>query len=459
MKLEPRAISPPGRCLLISANRAVLPYPVYPLGIAYLLGALRENGHHAEHLDILAAGGYEPLRQQLRQERYDLVGISIRNIDTVDSADCTSLLGDIAAVIAIVREATTAPIVLGGPGFSIMPELLLEHFRAEYGVIGEGEELLPRLLSQLVSATPPKERLLAARAAAFPSCRPLYTPGITPYYLAHGGMLNVQSKRGCGYNCGYCSYPTIEGRTLRHREPAAIVEEIKTLEGMGARYIFFTDAIFNDPRQRYLEVVEALARAGNRTPWCAFFRPQHLERAILRLLKRSGLAAMELGTDGTSDATLAGLNKGFAFEEVVAVHQDIVAEGIPCAHFVMFAGPGETPQTVEEGLANLSRLRQTVAFTYLGIRILPGTAIHRRALIEGQIDASTDLLVPRFYYSPAVEAPVVDSAIRQAYQGRRDRVYPVAESEKLIPLLHRLGHVGPLWEKLIGNQPPLVAIT
>lgn len=441
-----------GRCLLISANRAILPYPVYPLGIAYLLAALRQHGHQADHLDILAAGSYQSLRQRLREHVYDLVGISLRNIDTVDSCDITSLLGDITSVVTIIREETSAPIVLGGPGFSIMPEQLLSHCRADYGIIGEGEEALPQLLELLVASKAPATRLLRAPATSFPLCRPAYSPEITPYYLAHGGMLNLQSKRGCTYNCGYCSYPTIEGRTLRHREPAALVEDMKNLERIGARYVFFTDAVFNDPQQRYLELAEALERAGNKLPWCAFFRPQHLDRDILRLLKRSGLAAMELGTDAASDSTLAGLNKGFTFEEVVTVHQAIVAESIPCAHFLMFAGPGETPATVAEGLVNLERLRQTVVFTYLGIRILPGTAIAARALAEGQINGTSDLLLPRFYYSPSVTREAVELAIRQSYQGRRDRVYPVAESEKLIPLMHKLGHIGPLWEKLIVRK-------
>jgi len=380
------------------------------------------------------------------------VGISLRNIDTVDSNDVTSLLGDITAVVTTIREETSAPIVLGGPGFSIMPDRLLDHCRADYGIVGEGEEALPQLLALLLAGQTPATRLLRAPAKAFPLCRPDYSPEVTPYYLAHGGMLNLQSKRGCAYNCGYCSYPTIEGRTLRHREPAELVEDMRNLERIGARYVFFTDAVFNDPRQRYLEVAEALALAGNKLPWCAFFRPQHLDREILRLLKKSGLAAMELGTDAASNTTLAGLNKGFTFEEVMTVHEAIVAESIPCAHFLMFAGPGETPATVREGLTNLGRLRQTVVFTYLGIRILPGTAIAARALAEGQIDAATDLLPPRFYYSPAVSREAVQSAIRQAYQARRDRVYPVAESEKLIPLLHKLGHVGPLWEKLIAKE-------
>ena len=439
-----------GSCLLVSANRMTLPYPVYPLGIAYLLGALEERGHQADHLDILAAGGHEPLRQLLRQKHYDLVGISIRNIDTVDSASRLELLDDITSAIAIIREESTAPVVLGGPGFSIMPGPLLYHCQADYGIVGEGEEALPVLLERLVSGDPPGEKLLAMPAASFPSCRPRYSAAVTPYYLEHGGMLNVQSKRGCAYGCGYCSYPTIEGRTLRHRPAALVAEEVGELtKRYGARYIFFTDAIFNDPQGRYLELAEALASAGNRTPWCAFFRPQHIDRKSLRLLKRSGLAAMEVGTDAACDATLAGLGKGFTFDEVAAVHDNILAEDIPCAHFVIFGGPGETADTLRQGLCNLQRLRRTVVFTYIGIRILPGTALYRQAVREGHIERDTDLVASRYYYSPALSREEIERTVLADFRGQRGRIYPVADSERLIPLMHRFGHIGPLWEKLI----------
>jgi radical SAM superfamily enzyme YgiQ (UPF0313 family) len=440
----------PAHCLLVSANCMSLPYPVYPIGVAYLMASLRRHGHLADHVDILATGGYQELERRLRQNSYDLVGVSIRNIDTVDSTSPDELLADIAEAVRLIRRHSKAPLVLGGAGFSIMPERLLDHFQADYGIVGEGEEALPELIARLLTGDVPRERLFSRNLAGFPDCPPLYCREIIPYYLSHGGMLNVQTKRGCRHNCAYCSYPAIEGRTMRYREPGAIVSEIVELSAsFGARYIFFTDGVFNDPDGHYLEIAEALARAGNRIPWCAFFRPQHLRREGLRLLKRSGLAAMELGTDATTDQTLAALGKGFGFTEVLAVNEAIVAEGIPCAHFVMFGGPGETEETVEEGLANLERLDKAVIFAYLGIRILPNTRLYDRALLEKVVTVDADLIRPIFYYSPQVDREMLDGRLRRAFHGRRDRLFPVSRCEQLIPALHRRGYDGPLWNMLI----------
>lgn len=448
----PHTSSRSARCLLVSANRMSSPYPVYPIGVAYVLGALRRHGHLADHVDILASGGYNLLEQRLRENRYDLIGVSIRNIDNVDSTSPQELLADIAEAVRRIRRYSQAPLILGGPGFSIMPELLLDHLGADYGIVGEGEEALPQLVERLMSGKRPQQRLFSSSLTEFPDCPPLYCEEITPYYIGRGGMLNVQTKRGCRHNCSYCSYPTIEGKTMRYRKPAAIAGEIKELAGtFGARYIFFTDGVFNDPEDRYLEIAEELVRVGNTVPWCAFFRPQNLPREALRLLKRSGMAGMELGTDATSDETLAALHKGFTFAEVVAVNEAIVAEEIPCAHFVMFGGPGETPETVAKGLGNLDKLDRAAVFVYLGIRILPGTRLHERALRERIVHAGTNLIHPVFYYSPGIDRAMVDKQLRQAFHGRRDRVFPVTDREQFVPLLHRRGYDGPVWNLLIDT--------
>lgn len=455
MPAQPAPAGRAANCLLVSANRMSLPYPVYPIGVAYVMGALHHHGHRVDHVDILASGGFAGLEQRLRHNRYDLIGISIRNIDNVDSTAPQELLADVSEAARLIRCHSQAPLVLGGPGFSIMPERLLDHLQADYGIVGEGEEALPRLVARLMAGERPGQRLISRSLTGFPDCPPVYSGEITPYYIGRGGMLNVQTKRGCRHGCSYCSYPAIEGRTMRYRDPAAIVSEIEDLRGrFGARYIFFTDGVFNDPDDHYLAIAEKLIRAGNTTPWCAFFRPQGLSREALRLLKRSGMTGLELGTDATTDETLAGLGKGFTFAEVAAVNEAIRAEGIPCAHFVMFGGPEETRQTLEKGLANLATLQHTVVFAYLGIRILPGTRLHDRALVDRLIEADTDLVRPVFYYSPQVDRQFIDDRLRQAFHGRRDRVFPVTDREHYIPLLHSRGYDGPLWNLLIDTPPP-----
>ena len=105
------------RCLIVSANRVIIPYPVYPLGAACLVGSLQKNGHEAIHFDLLADGGLAELAKLLRTRTFDLIGVSIRNLDSVDSAAPQHYLDDIVETMHCIRQNSSSPVVLGGPGW------------------------------------------------------------------------------------------------------------------------------------------------------------------------------------------------------------------------------------------------------------------------------------------------------------------------------------------------------
>jgi lipid biosynthesis B12-binding/radical SAM protein len=440
-------------CLIISANQVVTPYPVYPLGAAYVTEALNRNGHRARHFDVLADGGLTALEELLETSTFDLVGISIRNLDSVDSADPTEFLDDIKTVARTIRKKSRAPLVLGGPAFSIMPEPLMKLLEADYGVVGEGEDEVVRLASAIEDGSPPSGQILSSESVLEPIGSAKMTKSTARFYLDHGGMLNVQTKRGCAGNCSYCSYPTIEGRRIRYRDPVEVVDEVERLVSLhDARYLFFADSVFNDPAKRYLEVVEELVRRELSLEWCSFFRPTDITTEELRLLKRSGLAAMELGTDAVCDETLRGLQKGFCFDDVLQVHNRIQAENIASAHFIMFGGPGENRDTLARGLANIEKLQGSVVFAFIGIRILPGTTMYQRAVIDGAIEPGEVLLQPKFYYSPGISRQEIETELVRVFLKRQEWVYPCHEFNDRIALLHRMGRVGPLWDLLLTRR-------
>ena len=169
-------------------------------------------------------------------------------------------------------------------------------------------------------------------------------------------------------------------------------------------------------------------------------------------MKRAGLSAMELGTDGGCNATLAGLQKDFTFDDVVRINELAVAQNVPCAHFVIFGGPNETRQTLAEGLANIEKLNNSVVFAFTGIRVLPGTAMHQRAIDDGVLAPEQSLLEPFFYFSPHIDQQEIDRTIRDAWRGRFDRIYPSSELQERVTRLHSKGHVGPMWDMLIKRR-------
>jgi lipid biosynthesis B12-binding/radical SAM protein len=448
------------RVFLLSANITTEPYPVYPLGMAVIAGALDQAGHTLRQFDFLAADqSEEALRAALRDFAPEIVCLSLRNIDNVDSFDGEEgwYLARARRLADLVRETTKAPLIVGGPAFSIMPEAILDYLGADCGVVGEGERVLVGLLEDWAAGRPlprlasePGAGLSGAEMAA-----PLLVPELVEYYRERSGLANLQTKRGCPFHCAYCTYPGLEGQVFRCRPPQAVVDDIERLQREhGVDSLFFTDSIFNDPAGHYLTVAEEILRRGVKLRWSAFFRPQGLGRAELALLKQAGLQALELGTDAACDATLKGLAKGFTFAEVEAVNRACVAKRLPCAHFVIFGGPNETEATVREGLANLERLEHCVVFAFSGIRLLSKSPLHTQAIREGLVTADQSLLRPIYYYAPDLDWEAMNATIASAFRGRRDRIFPPSEGQKRLAVMHGFGYRGLLWDQLISFGKP-----
>ncbi len=439
------------RCLLISANTVTAPYAVHPLGIAQLAASLSLRGHSVVQYDVLVAGGLDGLNAVMAKSRPDLVGVSLRNVDTVDSANPQFFLEGAVELVRRIRAITAAPIVLGGSAFSLFPDALMARIDADYGITGEGEAALVDLADAISAGTPPPSGQVFHGGPQPMSHGAAYDPAIAAFYAARGGMLNLQTKRGCPFRCAYCAYPQLEGRRFRFRDPDAVADDAARLvDEQGCRYLFFTDAVFNDRQGYYLQVAEALLRRGNRTPWCAYFRPSDLGRAELSLLKKSGLHAMEFGTDAACDTTLAAMHKTFQFDDALATQRLCAELDIPTAHFFIFGGPGEDARTLEEGLANIDRLGRCVVFAFSGIRVLPGAPIEQRAIAEGVLDPDRDLLEPWFYFSPLIDQAAIARRLEAAWAGRADRVFPVADSQRQTGAMHKAGFTGPLWDMLLS---------
>lgn len=433
------------KILLLSCNPVVAPYPVYPLGMSVVAAALERAGHQVRQHDMLAAE-FSPdrLREAIAAAEPELVGISFRNLDNVNACNEVSYVAPLRELVQAVREVCPAPILLGGPGFSVMPERVLAETGADYGIVGEGERLAVDLADALARGERPAQRLyLAGASLGAPEMIPAaYDDAILAHYQQAGGVTPLQTKRGCPYRCAYCTYPILEGSRFRPRDVEAVVDDMLALQAKGAKEIFFTDSIFNDPAGHYRELVAALRRRNVRIPWTGFFRPEAIPPEVIEEMKATGLHAIELGSDATSDATLRAMGKAFTFAEVKAVHDRFVGAGVTVSHYFMMGGPGETRETVPEGIANVLQLKGAASFIFLGIRILPGTPLEDIARRDGIVTPETDLLQPVYYFSPAIERDWLHETLLAAFKTHRHVVYPPDAFDSGLAFLHRLGFSG-----------------
>lgn len=444
------------RILLISSNKTTEPIPVYPLGMALIAASLEQNNHVVKQLDLLLTPKTvsESVSRTIDAFKPDFIGISIRNIDNLDSLSLlhTGYLAEVQHLVEHIRTVSQSPVIIGGSAFSILPEQIMELLDADFGIVGEGEVLFNTLIHNIVNNIKtdkilmPPEKLL--NQDQFFS--PLYEKELVDYYIDQSGLLNYQTKRGCPYSCNYCSYPVIEGSKLRYQSPEFIVENLIQLKKQfNVDTLFFTDSVFNDSQGHYLRIAEQMIKEKCGIRWAAYFRPEKIKASELKLLKASGLYAMEVGSDAACDTTLKGLNKSFDFEDVVHFNEGCRKADIPCAHFFIFGGPEETKETVLEGLNNIERLKKCAVFVFSGIRVLPQTRLHEIAVNQGLISRSNPLVKPAFYMSPLVDKNWMDETIKEAFHRKKDRFFPPEDGQMRMRALKVFGFKGLLWDMAI----------
>lgn len=118
----------------------------------------------------------------------------------------------------------------------------------------------------------------------------------------------------------------------------------------------------------------------------------------------------------------------------------------------MFGCPGETKETVMDGINNIKGLPKTASFIFMGIRILPATPMEQLAINEGLIKPGQDLLEPVYYIAPGIDRKWLEETLTEAFKGIRNCVFPPDALDSSLAFLHKLGYSGSLWEMLIpGN--------
>jgi radical SAM superfamily enzyme YgiQ (UPF0313 family) len=293
-----------------------------------------------------------------------------------------------------------------------------------------------------VQASPEAERSAALTAAK---------PTDIDFYLQHGGMLNLQTKRGCPFNCIYCSYPHIEGRRMRLREPAEIAADAVRRQDAGAKYLFITDSAFNADPAHSLAVAQAFRSKGLSIPWGGFFAPIRLPEGYFDTLAGCGLKHVEFGSESLCDSVLKAYRKPFGVDQVFEAHRLAVGAGLHVAHYFLFAGPGESERTLRTSLANIERLAKTLVFLFCGMRIYPHTELYERAVAEGQIEPHQSLLAPCFYRPPGLTIQRAAEMIAEQARGRPNWIHAAGgqATKEILERLYRKGFSGPLWEYLI----------
>jgi len=451
------------KILLVSANRERKPYPVAPLGVLYLTEALRREKHEVLVIDLCVSGDVAvAIKKAFLKFPPDAIGVSIRNIDNLSYPGIISYLADIKETIDNLREQSRIPIILGGSAFSIFPKKLLKHLNCDIGVIGEGEKAIIELLKAIEAGRKDFsgiDNVIWADGDKFCKNKVTHTEKNNyivnrdlvdnKFYSIYGGMGNLQTKRGCQFKCCYCTYPIIEGKKYRLRNPDIVAAEMeRSHKKHHINHFFFVDNIFNFPSDHAEEVCRSVIKKKLSVKWSCFANPFNVTSGLLSLMKEAGCENIEFGTDALSAMVLRRIGKSFTLEDVFRTSKLCKNEGIKCVHYVMFGGPGENLETLQESFDNIERLECNAVIAMVGIRIYPGTDLEKLAFEEGIISKATDLLIPHFYLSNKIPLDVLLKRVTKFARDNARCIVPgmgIKSSSKMYDILRKYYHDGPLW--------------
>jgi radical SAM superfamily enzyme YgiQ (UPF0313 family) len=241
------------------------------------------------------------------------VAICDERIDSVDfetGADVIGITGKVSQRDRMIELAAAFRrrgklVVFGGPYVTLNPEDLRPH--ADIVVRGEIEGIADRLFADIGAG-----RWDSDYEGARPDLAGSPIPRWDLYPRRAALTAQIQTSRGCPFECEFCDVIQYLGRKQRWKEPDQVLGELEVLYRLGYRGVFFADDNFTVVRRRTHALLARVAE-WNRT------RPAGRMRF-------STQASIDLARDDTLLDQCADAGLRIVFVGIETPNQDSLAE-------------------------------------------------------------------------------------------------------------------------------------
>ena len=439
------------RILLVNTNR--MKPAVAPIGLDYVADSLIASGHEPRLLDLCFSEDMPTdIRAVVAGFAPELIGFTVRNTDDCYFSGGAFFLPGIREMVEELRQCSDAPIVVGGVGYSVAPEQVMEFVGADYGVHGEGEAGMVGLADALAGGRPLNavpnlvyresgevcsNPAVDIDLAALPRRTRSFVDNAR--YFREGGQIGFETRRGCNMNCTYCADPVSKGRRVRLRPPEMVVDELKALLDMGIDYFHTCDCEFNIPGEHAKAVCRAIVDSGlgDRIHWYAYCSITPFDTEMADLFKRAGCAGVDFGADSGNDAMLARLGREFRREDLVRTAELCHRYGIPFMYDLLVGAPGDTKDTVRETIELMGEIDADCVGVSMGVRVYDGTVMAEVVRSEGDMATNPNLygaktdnpgfVRPVHYISPELGGPSIVGYLHELVGGDKRFFLPSNE--------------------------------
>jgi anaerobic magnesium-protoporphyrin IX monomethyl ester cyclase len=380
---------------------AMQPYP--PLGTLYAASYLRQHGYEVAFFDAMLAESEDEWALALNAHRPTYAILYEDNFNYL-SKMCLLRMREAAFKMIEMAKSLGCTVILCGADATDHYADYLER-GADYCLLGEGEETLIELLSQLTTETEPNlEGILglAFQSSNHPIPHPARRPDITNldklpfpawdlvdvekyrsiWMKRHGYFsMNMVTTRGCPYHCNWCAKP-IWGQRYNSRSPENVVAEMKWLkETYAPDHIWFADDILGLKPNWIEKFATLLQEADAMIPFKCLQRADLVNAKTAAALAKAGCQTVWLGAESGSQKILDAMDKGDTVQDIYQAASALRANGIEVGFFLQFGYPGETWADVQKTL----KMVRECAPDDIGISVsypLPGTKFFERVKLE-----------------------------------------------------------------------------
>lgn len=352
----------------------------------------------------------------------------------------------------IAKEFPRAQIMIGGGAFTAFADQLIQKLpEGTIGILGEGEDAILKVIE---GQSLEQERYILREgktvrkgqqgAPALLDTLTVDLPYLTsifPQYKEYlGESIGVQSKRGCPYDCSFCLYPYIEGKRVRYRPPAMVVQDISQhYHQWGARRFWFTDAQFITGKEAYpqcTEILERILAEKLEIEWSGYIRTSLITPELAKLMVRSGVGDLEVAITSGSQEVLNDLHMGFKLERLYDGCRYLAEAGFKGKVILNYSlnSPKETEESLLQSVESYKKVASILGeervfplMFFLGIQ--PNTDLEQRLLEEGYLSAGynplmlTPTSIRKLLYNPAPLNSFIAKACLRAWErkeGSRD---------------------------------------
>lgn len=396
-------------------------YCVPPLGLGYLVSALRKAGFYSVSiLDSIKENlNYNKFAKFLNRNKPKILGIQCFSFD----------VPSVNQMLKVAKEINPYIItIIGGPHPTAVSESVFYEFsNLDFAIRGEGEISLPLLVKAILDNRKSlnnipglifkyRDRVVINPSDVINNIDSLDMPAwdlidpssypdeVQGAFYKDFPIAPIITSRGCPYECTFCANRILMGRALRFRAVEKVIDEIEYLmHNYHVKETHILDDNFTINKTRVLHFCQRFKEKKIKTN-IAFpngVRIDSLDLETLSALKEIGTYSITVGIESGSQRILDHMKKTLNLDLIKKKVGLIKKLGFNINAFFIIGYPAETKKDIISTIKFAKELPIDVAH-FSCFLPLPGTEITQELLNSGRLNKInySELFYSKVPFSP-----------------------------------------------------------